>query len=164
MAENHGPARVSVCQPTLLTNVWWFSAALPFSVRGRPTESSLFPPMHFSLKTKITTPLVQESIDYYQQVFGMQILEEWDEPIDRGAILAFADSREEALLEIYYDENTHDFSGLGLQFRADNLARFIDQLPPGIEYDGPKPRPWGSTYLYLKDPNGILVVVYEGGN
>lgn len=119
--------------------------------------------MHFSLKAKITTPLFQESLDYYQQVLRMQIVEKWDKPNDRGAILAFSDSREEAFVEIYYAKDPHNFSGLSLQFRVDNLERFIEVLPESIERDGPKKRPWGGTYLYLRDPNNISIIVYEGG-
>ena len=119
--------------------------------------------MNFRLKTRFSTPLIQESVEYYQRVFGMQIVEEWKKPDDRGAILGFSDSRDEAFLEICYDKKTCDFSGLSLQFRADNLAKFIDELPPEFEFDGPKLRPWGATYLYLQDPNNISIIVYEGG-
>lgn len=120
--------------------------------------------MNFSLKTKISTPLMDESIEFYMRVFGMRMVEEWDQPDDRGAILAFADGQDEAFLEIYFDENAHDFSGLSLQFRTENLAKFIDNLPPDTQYEGPTPRPWDATYLYLRDPNDISIIVYEGGN
>lgn len=121
-------------------------------------------PMRLSLKTKISTPAFLESIDFYRQVFDMQFVEQWDSENDRGAILAFADTREEAFLEIYHDEKAHDFSGLGLQFRVESLESFIEKLPSSVEYQGPEPRPWGSTYLFLRDPNDISVIVYEGGN
>lgn len=120
--------------------------------------------MRLSLKTKISTPLILDSIDFYERVFGMKVIEDWDSPNDRGAILAFTDGREKSFLEIYFDEKAFDFSGLSLQFRTANLASFIESLPPDINYDGPKARPWNSTYLYLTDPNGISVIVYEGGN
>tara|TARA_R110002096_G_scaffold101547_6_gene224574 strand:- start:329 stop:691 length:363 start_codon:yes stop_codon:yes gene_type:complete len=120
--------------------------------------------MDYSLKTKISTPLIDESIEFYTRLFGMRMVEEWDERNDRGAILSFSDGRDEAFLEIYFDKNAYDFSGLSLQFRTENLAKFIAKLPPEIQYEGPTPRPWGSTYLYLQDPNDISVIVYEGGN
>ncbi|MEO0998042.1 MAG: VOC family protein [Pseudomonadota bacterium] len=119
--------------------------------------------MRMSLKTKISTPLFDESVRYYRAAFAMTVAEQWDKPDDKGAILVFGDSRDEALLEVYYSEEPHDFSGLSLQFRVDDLAAFLSRLPDSFAREGPRPRPWGSTYLYLRDPNDILIIVYEGG-
>lgn len=119
--------------------------------------------MRFSLKTKVSTPLFEETLRYYKDIFGMEIAQEWDKPDDKGAILVFSDSRKEAFLEIYFSKETHDFSGLSLQFRVHSLDAFMKTLPLACAYEGPTPRPWGSTYLYLRDPNDIMIIVYEGG-
>lgn len=116
-----------------------------------------------SLKTKITTPELASTAAFYRRVFGMQVAEEWDEPGDRGVILSFEPSDGEAYLEIFHGDDTFDFSGLSLQFKVENLIEFRASLPAGIDYTGPTLRPWGSTYLYLRDPNDIQVIVYEGG-
>lgn len=115
------------------------------------------------LKTQISTPKFDATRDFYQSQFGMLVAEEWDSADDKGVILRFADGRDEAFLEIYLTSLVHDFDGLSLQFRVDDLNGFIKQLPENFEYEGPTPRPWGSTYLYLRDPAGIQVIVYEGG-
>lgn len=119
--------------------------------------------MRLSLKTKITTPKMDDTAAFYRRVFDMQVAEEWDEEDDRGVILAFTDSREEAYLEIYDGDVVPDFSSLSLQFKVDDLAGFKAALPVDIESNGPIARPWGSSYLYLRDPNGVQVIVYEGG-
>ncbi len=93
----------------------------------------------------------------------MTVAEEWDEPGDVGVILCLSDNRDEALLEIYLTEQEADFAALSLQFRVDSLSDFEKSLPDNVEYEGPTPRPWGSTYLYLRDPNDIQIIVYEGG-
>ena len=116
-----------------------------------------------SLKTRLSTPRLQETRNWYARVFSREALEEWDEPGDRGVILAFPGGHAEALLEIYHDEASRDFSGLSLQLRVGNLAAFKEGLADDVQYEGPAARPWGSSYLYLRDPNGIRVVVYEGG-
>ena len=116
-----------------------------------------------SLKFKISTPFFEQSVEFYRQVLGMHLVEEWDSPGDKGAIMGLSGGHDEALLEIWYSEEKQDFSGLSLQFRIENLADFVNALPESVDYDGPRPRPWGSTYLYLRDPSDILVVVYEGG-
>lgn len=120
--------------------------------------------MHFSaLKTKITTPRLAETRDFYLACLGMRVVEEWSEENDVGCILALSLERREALLEIYEGHAAAGFAGLSLQFRTEDLAGFRALLPAGTEVRGPVERPWGSTYLYLTDPNGISVVVFEGG-
>jgi catechol 2,3-dioxygenase-like lactoylglutathione lyase family enzyme len=119
--------------------------------------------MNFSLKTKVSTPKYRETLAFYEGVFGMTVAEEWNDPGDVGAILAFSNGQREAYLEIYYVDDQKDFDGLSLQFRVESMADFLTTLSDDVEFDGPTERPWGSTYLYLRDPNNIQVIVYEGG-
>jgi catechol 2,3-dioxygenase-like lactoylglutathione lyase family enzyme len=120
--------------------------------------------MHpLALKTKITTPRLAETRVFYVTCLGMRVVEEWREGNDVGCILALADDGREALLEIYEGDVAGEYGDLSLQFRTGDLAGFRALLPPGTAVDGPVERPWGSTYLYLTDPNGISVVVFEGG-
>lgn len=116
-----------------------------------------------SLKTKITTPRLADTRAFYESLFGLTVVEEWDEPGDKGVILQFPDGHREALLEIYDGRGTQHFVGLSLQFRVDDVESFIASLPAGVSFEGPDRRPWGSTYVYLRDPNDISVIVYEGG-
>jgi catechol 2,3-dioxygenase-like lactoylglutathione lyase family enzyme len=121
-------------------------------------------PVHpLALKTKIITPLLSETRDFYVSALGMHVVEEWHEENDVGTILAFPGGHREALLEIYLGAAAGGFAALSLQFRTDDLQGFRALLPEGIEVRGPVERPWGSTYLYLTDPAGISVIVYEGG-
>lgn len=113
-----------------------------------------------SLKTKITTPLVEETQAFFERVFGMSIVEEWDSPGDRGVILQFDGGSREALLEIYQGES-NGFGGLSLQFKVSDVDVFVESLD-GQPFEGPTDRPWGSRYVYMSDPNGIAVVVYDG--
>ncbi|MEL6364541.1 MAG: VOC family protein [Pseudomonadota bacterium] len=115
-----------------------------------------------SLKTKISTPLISETRAFYERAFGMSVLEEWDDADDRGVILVPPGGRTEALLEIYYCEKATDLSGVSLQFKVSSVSEFKAALPDDVDFTGPTPRPWGATYLYLKDPAGVAVIVYEG--
>jgi uncharacterized glyoxalase superfamily protein PhnB len=74
-----------------------------------------------------------------------------------------AGGEEGAFLEIYEGPEGPGFAGLNLQFKTKDLAGFRSLVPAGVEVRGPVKRPWGSTYLYLTDPNGISVMVFEGG-
>jgi catechol 2,3-dioxygenase-like lactoylglutathione lyase family enzyme len=116
-----------------------------------------------SLKTKVSTPLWRECVAFYSGIFGMVVAEQWEEHDDQGAILAFSNGRGEAYLELYQADRAYDVSGISLQFRVPDLQSFLQSLPIGLEYEGPSLRPWGSTYVYLRDPAGVLVIVYEGG-
>jgi catechol 2,3-dioxygenase-like lactoylglutathione lyase family enzyme len=115
------------------------------------------------LKTKIITPKLEETRAFFMICLGMQVVEEWREANDVGCILALDGDGREALLEIYEGPQSETFSGMSLQFRTEDLEAFQAGLPPTIECRGPTKRPWGSSYLYLTDPNGISVIVFDGG-
>lgn len=116
-----------------------------------------------ALKTKIVTPLFEETLAFFAGLPGLTLVEQWDEPDDKGAILGFAGGAEEAFLEIYAGAADADFSGLSLQFRTNNADDFRTEIAGRYACDGPVDRQWGSRYLYLTDPNGIRIIVYSGG-
>ncbi|MEZ5316849.1 MAG: VOC family protein [Vicinamibacterales bacterium] len=115
-----------------------------------------------ALKTKITTPRLDETRAFYERLFDLVVAEAWDDPGDRGVILALSPDAREALLEIHEGPEAPPGS-VSLQFKVHDLEAFRRRLPADLPVAGPTPRPWGSTYLYLRDPNGIAVVVFEGG-
>ncbi len=116
-----------------------------------------------ALKTKIITPKLEETRNFFVSCLGMRVVEEWQEANDVGCILALSGEGLDAMLEIYKGPQSEGFAGLSLQFRTENLLAFKAGLSPSIECRGPTKRPWGSSYLYLTDPNGISVIVYDGG-
>jgi catechol 2,3-dioxygenase-like lactoylglutathione lyase family enzyme len=78
-----------------------------------------------SLKTKITTGRFADTRAFYESLFGLAVVEEWDEPGDKGVILQLPGGHREALLELYDGEGTDDFVGPSLQFRVDDLESFV---------------------------------------
>jgi catechol 2,3-dioxygenase-like lactoylglutathione lyase family enzyme len=117
-----------------------------------------------SMKTKIVTPRVKATRDWYRDLFGLTVLEEWNDPNDCGCILGLRSTPGEALLEIHHQSKDSDFSGVGLQFRVDDVDAFA--VPEGKRFRsrGPITRPWASRYLFFSDPNGISVVVFSGSS
>ena len=115
-----------------------------------------------SLKTKLITPRLAETRDWYRDLLGLELLEEWDEPRDRGCILGLATGLREALLEIHEGEDPGSFAGISLQFRVPNVDQFPLPSGPRFASSGPEERPWGSRYLFLTDPNGVSVVIFSG--
>jgi catechol 2,3-dioxygenase-like lactoylglutathione lyase family enzyme len=127
---------------------------------GKSKEIVMWPS---ALKIKIITPKLEETRAFFVTCLGMRVVEEWQEANDVGCIFALAGAGREALLEIYEGPQSADFAGMSLQFRTENLEAFKAGLPSTIEYRGPTERPWGSSYLCLTDPNGISVIVFDGG-
>ena len=117
-----------------------------------------------SLKTKIITQRFDETRDWYRDLLHLRILEEWDDPADKGCILGLGGSNGEALLEIYLGIATENFSGLSLQFRVGDVDGFAIADEPRFAHRGPEDRPWGSRYIFLTDPNGISVVLFSGNS
>lgn len=116
-----------------------------------------------SLKTKIVTDRLDETVRFYEQVLGLASVELWDEPADRGCILPLPGGREEAFLEVYEGLPAAGWDALSLQSRTPDVDAFAASLPGEVEREGPVDRPWGSRYLYLRDPNGIPIIVFSGG-
>ncbi len=117
-----------------------------------------------SLKTRLSTPLVDQTRNWYCDLFRLDVLEEWDEPADRGCILGLAGASGDAFLEIHHCDGPLSFAGLSLQFRVDNVDAFVVPDEERFAHSGPVDRPWGSKYLFFSDPNGVSVVVFSGAS
>lgn len=115
------------------------------------------------LKTRIETPRFEACVAFYRDVVGMTVLDEWDDVGDRGAILGFGQATSgEAFVEIAHSESMTGHEGISLQFRVSDLDGMARRLDGRWEFRGPETRPWGSRYLYLQDPAGVQVILYEG--
>lgn len=115
-----------------------------------------------SLKTRLSTPLLVETRDWYCDLLGLEVLEEWDEPGDQGCILGLPGRAGQALVEVHHCDAGFDFAGLSLQFRVDDVNALALPNEGRFAHRGPVDRPWGSRYLSFTDPNGVCVVVFSG--
>lgn len=112
------------------------------------------------LKTKISTPQYEETRKFYEKVMGFSLVEAWNDPNDTGCIFKIADG---AHLEIY-EGVAAGVDGVSLQFRVADLNQFHEIISALWPVGDPVDRPWGSTYLYLTDPAGVSIIVFEGAN
>lgn len=115
-----------------------------------------------SLKTRLSTPLFVQTRDWYRDLLHLDVLEEWNEPGDRGCILGIPGNSSNAYLEIYHCETPLDLAGLSLQFRVEDVEALVVPEDTRFAHRGPVERPWGSQYLFFSDPNGASVVVFSG--
>lgn len=128
-----------------------------------PSAAGEASPAITGLKTRIETDRLEETLEFYTNVLGLTVLDSWNEEGDRGAILGIGGSVDgEAFLEVGHDENPAEHGGMSLQFRVADLEPLVGKLDGRYEYRGPVERPWGSTYVYVRDPAGVDVVLYEG--
>ena len=116
-----------------------------------------------AIKTRIDTDKFTETRAFYVDILGLEVLSEWDDGDDKGCILGFSASGTTGFLEIGRSETPAvGLEGLSLQFRVIDIEVFAKSLAGKWPFEGPVTRPWGSTYLYLDDPNGISIIIFEG--
>lgn len=115
------------------------------------------------MKTRIETPKFDESVAFYTELVGLAVVDQWDERGDKGAILGFADAKNgQAFLELAPSDGPKTHDAVSLQFRVRDIDAVAERLRGRWAFRGPEARSWGSTYLYLTDPSGVRVILYEG--
>jgi catechol 2,3-dioxygenase-like lactoylglutathione lyase family enzyme len=116
------------------------------------------------MKTRVLTRWVEETRDWYCDLLGLAVLEEWQDLGDSGCILGLHNTPGEALLEIHRRSDVRSPGGLSLHFRVDDIQTFAVPAGERFRSRGPVGRPWGSRYLFFADPNGNTIVVFSGSS
>ena len=121
-----------------------------------------------SLKTVIRCADFDRSRDFYTRVLGLAVDEEWTEPQGRGCVFAAGGAR----LEIYgmtkldprFQETfAQPLAGdkIDLQIHADSVDAWVELLQGVWPFDGPADLPWGQRWIQVRDPDGLLIALYE---
>jgi len=126
-----------------------------------------------NVKTVIRTKDFEASKNFYSQVLGFDIVEEYDEEKGvRGCILRIGKTGSNAFLEIsavdtdhyYYNKSfdrTFDNDKIDLQIKTNSIDYWVKNLDDKWKKKGPVDKPWGATYLYLRDPDGLQIIIYQ---
>ena len=126
-----------------------------------------------SLKTVIRTKDFEASKRFYTQVLNLEIVEDYDDGNgSKGLIMRFGPEGSNAFFEIseimddhnYYQKafsETFENDKSGIQLRTDNVEYWATRLKDKWHARGPILRPWGSHYLYLRDPDGLQIIIYQ---
>ena len=124
-----------------------------------------------SIKTVIRCRDVQASRSFYHALLRLRVLEEWEESFGRGVIFAFG-AEETGSLEIY-QMNPADprydaaFAAriandkIDIQLRTDSVDNWVEALKNAWPFEGPADLPWGQRWIRLRDPDGLLIAIYE---
>lgn len=124
-----------------------------------------------NLKTVIRTKDYDASKKFYHQILNLDIVEEYNNE-NRGCIFRFGDKNTNAFLEIseipkdhyYYHDSYNEYvenDKIDIQIRTNNIDHWSEHLNEKWETKGPINRPWGAQYLYLRDPDGLQIIIYQ---
>ncbi|MDH7447039.1 VOC family protein [Aquimarina sp. 2201CG14-23] len=124
-----------------------------------------------SLKTVIRTKNYDASKHFYTQILKLSIAEEYSSE-NRGCILRFGDKNSNAFLEIseikeghYYFQQSFsrkiENDKIDIQIKTNNIAYWSEHLHKKWKAKGPIDRPWGSKYLYVRDPDELQIIIYQ---
>ena len=126
-----------------------------------------------SLKTVIRTKNFEASKAFYTEILNFEIAEEYNDGNgSKGVILRFGPEGSNAFLEISEITEDHSFyqkafsdsfknDKTDIQLRTDDVHHWAMRLQEKWEARGPIPRPWGSHYLYIRDPDGLQIIIYQ---
>ncbi len=126
-----------------------------------------------SLKTVIRTKDFEASKIFYNQILNLEIIEEYDDGNgSRGLIMRFGQEGSNAFLEIseildnhyYYQEPFNENienDKIDIQIRTPDVEYWASLLKEKWNAKGPILRPWGSSYLYLRDPDGLQIIIFQ---
>lgn len=127
----------------------------------------------YSLKTVIRTKNLDVSKRFYTELLELEIVQEYNDGDGaRGCILRVGDENSNAMIELseinkhhyYYQASFSrvlDNDKIDVQIRTKNIAYWATRLTEKWAVKGPILRPWGSHYLYLRDPDGMQIIIYQ---
>jgi len=105
---------------------------------------------------------------FYTEVLELPVVEEWDQEEGKGCIVVIGHAQLE-LCEVPASWEGFDAAyeqpvandKVALQLRTPSVAAWAERLRGRWAFDPPVDRPWGHRYLYLRDPDGLRVALYE---
>jgi len=128
-----------------------------------------------SLKTTIRVKDFEVSKMFYTTILQFNIVEEYNDDDDdgsRGCIFRIGSEESNAFVEISEIEPKHDYFNsafkndflndkIDLQIKTSSIVFWTERLQKLWKVRGPVDRPWGSQYLYLRDPDGLQIIIYQ---
>lgn len=131
------------------------------------------PPSWLSIKTVLRVRDFAASRRFYTEVLRLAVVEEWDAPEGKGCVFAFGPNTREGFLEIYgmtpldrrhtvvFDESLAN-DKIDIQLGTDRLDEWADWLTGRWPFHGPETTSWGQRWIQVRDPDGLLIALYEG--
>lgn len=123
-----------------------------------------------SVKTTVRVDDLEAQLTFYRDVLGLPVVDRWDGPEGRGAIVALGPAGFLEFGEVDRSWPTWDPAfeqpvandKIDVQLRVRSVDVWAARLEGAVDFEGPVARPWGNRYLFLRDPAGLRVAIYEG--
>lgn len=126
-----------------------------------------------SIKVVIRTRDCDAAREFYTHLLGLPVMEEWDQEEGKGFIVGFAAGGAGGFIEISEvpaDSETYNEAfarplpadKMEIQIKTGDLDGWAARLRGKWAFEGPTARPWGHRYLWLRDPDGVQVALFEG--
>lgn len=124
-------------------------------------------------KTTIRTRDFKKAKDFYTNILQCTIIENYDDGDGiRGCIMQVGDSTSSAFIELSEITAKHSYfqepfkkvfanDKIDLQIQTTSIVYWAERLNQLWKVKGPIDRPWGSKYLYLRDPDGLQIIIYQ---
>ena len=102
---------------------------------------------------------LERSLRFYGQTLGLKIYREYGSGADRGVVFFIGGG----YLEITGRASAVDVDKVSLWLQVPNLVEAHQQLSAaGVEIvDPPERKPWGLLEMWIRDPDGLTIVVVE---
>ena len=122
------------------------------------------------MKTVIRARDFEVSRAFYSELLGLRVVEEWNEEDDRGAVFALGVGHDGAYVEVSAassdprSQRVHALAAndkVELQIHTDSVEAWVERLTGRVDLEGPVTRRWGHRYLWLHDPDGVRIALYE---
>jgi catechol 2,3-dioxygenase-like lactoylglutathione lyase family enzyme len=113
------------------------------------------------LVVMVPTTKLADSVRFYRDLIGLQLLEEWDD-MGRGALLAVTGTAQIELVEMDHVPDVDEpRTTIGLKIAGVDAA-YERLVAAGVRVKAPpRRREWGMYGFGTFDPNGVPVNVYE---
>src|SRR3954449_11062482 len=124
------------------------------------------------MKTVLRCSNFERSRAFYTRVLDFTVVEEWNEPEGRGCIFSPLAGAGQPCFEIYQmTERDPRYQGkfarpldgnkIDLQLRTASLDAWVRKLRGIWPFEGPQDLPWGQRWVQLRDPDLLLIAIYE---
>jgi len=102
---------------------------------------------------------LERSLRFYGETLGLKIYREYGTGADRGVVFFIGGG----YLEITGRGAPVDVDKLSLWLQVPDLAEVHQRLTAsGVDIvDPPEPKPWGLLEMWIRDPDGLTIVIVE---
>lgn len=129
-------------------------------------------PSVLDVKAVIRCHDFEASSDFYGEILGFRVVDEWEEAEGKGMIFSPGGDGSAGSIEIYaMSEHAERYNRafsqpfvndkIDIQLRTKELDSWMGFLRERWPFTGPEITPWGHRWIKLRDPDHLLLAIYE---